>query len=179
MTFTFTIDAFPDYTKFDRTHKVLAAIQVIEDDIDMGDEEYRHPCAAEPFEFGITAYSDDVQIAFINDSNAIIGGKDVNGTSYETSVFGTEAKGTQINMKLPTSGAGSYEVAQTNPGLSEYYSSDEYVVGNKKTKTYTEAELNEGYSFLATDQPGDIKIEFSKNGTLVKTYNFKNDVTFA
>ena len=29
-TFTFTIDAFPDYTRFDSTKKVLAAIQVIE-----------------------------------------------------------------------------------------------------------------------------------------------------
>lgn len=28
-TFTFTIDAFPDYTRFDRTEKVLASIQVI------------------------------------------------------------------------------------------------------------------------------------------------------
>ena len=28
-TFTFTIDAFPDYTRFDKTKKVLAAIQVI------------------------------------------------------------------------------------------------------------------------------------------------------
>lgn len=31
-TFTFTMDAFPDYTKFDQTHKVLAAIQVISDE---------------------------------------------------------------------------------------------------------------------------------------------------
>ena len=30
-TFTFTMDAFPDYTKFDRTKKVLAALQVITD----------------------------------------------------------------------------------------------------------------------------------------------------
>jgi hypothetical protein len=29
-TFTFTMDAFPDYTRFDRTKKVLAAIQIIE-----------------------------------------------------------------------------------------------------------------------------------------------------
>jgi hypothetical protein len=29
-TFTFTIDAFPDYTRFDKTKKVLAAIQVVE-----------------------------------------------------------------------------------------------------------------------------------------------------
>jgi hypothetical protein len=30
-TFTFTVDAMPDYTRFDKTKKVLAAIQVIED----------------------------------------------------------------------------------------------------------------------------------------------------
>ena len=31
-TFTFTLDAFPDYTKFDRTKKVFAAIQVVDDE---------------------------------------------------------------------------------------------------------------------------------------------------
>jgi len=30
-TFTFTMDAFPDYTKFDKTKKVIAALQIIED----------------------------------------------------------------------------------------------------------------------------------------------------
>jgi hypothetical protein len=30
-TFTFTIDAFPDYTRFDKTKKVLAAIQIVTD----------------------------------------------------------------------------------------------------------------------------------------------------
>ena len=30
-TFTFTIDAFPDYTRFDKTKKVLAAIQIIDE----------------------------------------------------------------------------------------------------------------------------------------------------
>ena len=30
-TFTFTMDAFPDYTKFDRTKKVIAALQIVED----------------------------------------------------------------------------------------------------------------------------------------------------
>ena len=33
MTFTFTMDAFPDYTRFDRTRKVLAAVQIISDDL--------------------------------------------------------------------------------------------------------------------------------------------------
>jgi hypothetical protein len=30
-TFTFTMDAFPDYTRFDKSKKVLAAIQIIKD----------------------------------------------------------------------------------------------------------------------------------------------------
>ena len=30
MTFTFTIDAFPAYTKFNKTKKVMAALQIIE-----------------------------------------------------------------------------------------------------------------------------------------------------
>ena len=30
-TFTFTMDAFPDYTKFDKTKKVIAAVQIVED----------------------------------------------------------------------------------------------------------------------------------------------------
>ena len=29
-TFTFTMDAFPDYTRFDHSHKVLCAIQIID-----------------------------------------------------------------------------------------------------------------------------------------------------
>ena len=38
-TFTFTLDAFPDYTRFDHTQKVLAAIQMI--DATSTSEEYR------------------------------------------------------------------------------------------------------------------------------------------
>ena len=34
-TFTFTMDAFPDYTKFDGTKKVIAALQIIEDPVKM------------------------------------------------------------------------------------------------------------------------------------------------
>ena len=38
-TFTFTMDAFPDFTRFDKSKKVLAAIQIIEDEV--GSDEYR------------------------------------------------------------------------------------------------------------------------------------------
>ena len=36
--FTFTMDCFPDYTRFDRTEKVLAAIQVITENVGAGNE---------------------------------------------------------------------------------------------------------------------------------------------
>lgn len=39
-TFTFTMDAFPDYTRFDHSKKVLAAIQIIKTDSDA--DEHRH-----------------------------------------------------------------------------------------------------------------------------------------
>lgn len=37
-TFTFTMDAFPDYTRFDKTKKVLAAIQIIDEGANADDE---------------------------------------------------------------------------------------------------------------------------------------------
>lgn len=45
-TFTFTMDAFPDYTKFDGTKKVLAAIQVITDEEGEASDEKRPACVA-------------------------------------------------------------------------------------------------------------------------------------
>lgn len=38
-TFTFTMDAFPDYTRFDHSKKVLAAIQIIETDDENSDKD--------------------------------------------------------------------------------------------------------------------------------------------
>ena len=43
-TFTFTMDAFPDYIKFDRTKKVIAAIQIIEDEDGNVEEATRAAC---------------------------------------------------------------------------------------------------------------------------------------
>ena len=44
-TFTFTMDAFPDYTRFDHSKKVLAAIQIIEED-ETVDNDIRRKTAA-------------------------------------------------------------------------------------------------------------------------------------
>lgn len=41
-TFTFTMDAFPDYTKFNKNEKVYSAIQIVEDETDDVAQERRH-----------------------------------------------------------------------------------------------------------------------------------------
>lgn len=52
MTFTFTMDAFPDYTKYDRTKKVLCMIRVLqettveEDEIASADADLNEPTDA-------------------------------------------------------------------------------------------------------------------------------------
>lgn len=52
MTFTFTMDAFPDYTKYDRTKKVLCMIRVLkettveEDTLTSADVDLNEPAGA-------------------------------------------------------------------------------------------------------------------------------------
>lgn len=46
-TFTFTMDAFPDYTRWDRTKKVLSVIQIVED-IEGNDNKVRYATDANP-----------------------------------------------------------------------------------------------------------------------------------
>ena len=48
-TFTFTMDAFPDYTRFDRSKKVLAAIQIIK--TDDAEVQHRHATQHDAKEF--------------------------------------------------------------------------------------------------------------------------------
>ena len=57
-TFTFTLDAFPDYTKFDRTKKVLASIQVLnaDDNYDLNTDEL-----APNYEYGRFQYNEDTK----------------------------------------------------------------------------------------------------------------------
>ena len=56
-TFTFTMDAFPGYTTFDRTHKVLCVIQVVEDAV--AGTETRGSVMGHPAGFDIDETEDD------------------------------------------------------------------------------------------------------------------------
>jgi hypothetical protein len=47
-TFNFVVDTFPDYTKFDKTKKVLAAIQIVDDSVnEEGSDSFRDNCVEE------------------------------------------------------------------------------------------------------------------------------------
>ena len=50
-TFSFTMDAFPDYTRFDHSHKVFAAIQIIEEA--EKEDLHRHSTSHEPAHDGL------------------------------------------------------------------------------------------------------------------------------
>ena len=56
-TFTFTMDAFPGYTMFDRKHKVLCVIQVVEDAV--AGNETKNSVMAHPTGFDIPENEDD------------------------------------------------------------------------------------------------------------------------
>lgn len=92
-TFTFTMDAFPDYTKFDQTHKVLAAIQVITDE--SGETEAtREPCSpAEGGDTGGTGTTTTTFEATVNNtSTSVITSATLNGADVTTAaVAGTIA----------------------------------------------------------------------------------------
>ena len=80
-TFTFTMDAFPDYTKFDKTKKVLACLQVLsaDDNYDLG-----NPGTADDIEYARYDYDKDVAPFIINETEKdIFVSEDIkNGESY-------------------------------------------------------------------------------------------------
>lgn len=195
-TFTFTLDAFPDYTKFDKTHKVLAAIQVITDESEEA-EESRTPCKTN---VQMTAYNEDVELTYDNDSTETYtkitatgtGISGAAGVDYETAVFGDlgekGVKAVQVEFELPVDAEEKYRIVQMNPVLKYYYPDDKDVARSGsnyiKTKEYDGSVLAENtYGFLVSDETGPITIKvFKLNGTkgeLVKTITVKNSVTFA
>lgn len=40
MTFDFTVDAFPEYLPYDRTKKVMVALNIVEDDVELSTLSY-------------------------------------------------------------------------------------------------------------------------------------------
>lgn len=202
-TFTFTMDAFPDYTKFDLTHKVLAAIQVIEDENEEDFEE-RQPCAAP--EVGIKPYGNsDVIVTYDNDStendikvtisgSSIIGNAANGETQYRTSLFNANGELDNVNaigMALDFRGVvdaeKKYRITQSNPALT-YYKNDEHIVGGLKDNTYNGSDLAtdaDGYEFIVSEKPGQIVVKLyelqddeDEVGSLIRSVKITKDITF-
>lgn len=183
-TFTFTMDAFPDYTKFDQTHKVLAAIQVITDET--GETEgSREPCSENVGTYESEAA--DVTVNFVSNS-ATEAELDVTGTvtgkAYDTEAYGdTIPEAAQISLQIPVeSDSTKYTVVITNPAYEEYFSTDDRIEGNTKTQTVDGAELADGLLVILTKESNTTPItaKITKiNGDFEKSYTINNKLSFA
>lgn len=195
-TFTFTLDAFPDYVKFDKTHKVLAAIQVISDENE-DSEDTRQPCKPSA-EVAISAQDPNVNLTYDNDSTQdavkmTATGTNVDGTSYDTVLFGTDVlngvDATQLDIVVPAlSDNETYRIVQTNPAL-KYYKTDPDVklVGSAwtKDKTYKGSDFGGEFKLavLASEEKGNINVKVYKVDSgkedLVQSVKITNKISFA
>lgn len=183
-TFTFTMDAFPDYTKFDQTHKVLAAIQVITDE--SGETEgTREPCQAQTIESYESEAATDVTARLVSNSESAatieVNGS-VSGQAYDTAAFGTEVpKGVQINLTVPVEADGTYKLVSKNPAYANYWKEDPRIQDGVKTSEVTGADLSPMNIILTPESAaGDnITVEVTGIGnTFHKLYTIVNKANF-
>lgn len=135
--FAFTVDAFPDYTKFDPTEKVFAAIQIIDDEEGDSEDETREPCTQgfktasyEDTGLNITTGGTDKAIELTVAGTVTAGGK-----NYDTEIFGTlPEEAVEIDLTLPVEEGKNYTITQHNPGFAVLYP-DEFP-DDTKTKEY-------------------------------------------
>lgn len=191
MTFTFTLDAFPDYTKFDRTHKVLAAIQVIEDQFEEEEEERK---ACYPIE--AKALTKDVDVKFDNlstDNNTkiIASGNNINGILYSTENWGTSLPDdvyvAEVELDIPVENGKKYKLISRHPML-QYYKDDPRVeeesTGHyRKTQEIIAAGDVWPMTIGISNKPGDITMnlyEITADGDKeVRKITINNEIEFA
>lgn len=190
-TFTFTMDAFPDYTKFDKTHKVLAAIQVIEDE-DAEEDTERTVCTPNskiPGSF--SAKDTNVLVTFDNDSTETNVKLTVTGSGITSDVSGQPGqfageiasgkKGTPLDIIVPQGMEGTYHVIESNPSLKN--STDGNVKGIVKDDVYANVTTSTPYRVILSEEKGPITVKLYKvEGTsevLAYTVTIRNKVSFA
>lgn len=117
-TFTFTVDAFPDYTKFDRTKRVLAAIQVISDESE--DAETDRPPCEEDVDQTVTTFD---AVIVDNSATATITDIELNSSSVmSSSASGTKVPGVKggdtIEITLDSAAIVSADHGEVTPGTA-------------------------------------------------------------
>ncbi len=186
-TFTFTMDAFPDYTKFDKTHKVLAAIQVINEEGEEADDT-RQPCTQGRSTFNYSSYNGVTGLDIIKtgtDTNvqlAITGELAADADNlYDTAEFGTlSVDAVEMDFDLPVKADKTYTIKQENPGLNTLYPGS--FPTNIKEKDYTgQLLLDEPYQIVLTEGKSPVKITVTQKDTqkVIMIINIINSVTFA
>ena len=137
MTFTFTVDAFPDYTKFDPTEKVFAAIQIIDDEEGDSEDETREPCTQG---FKTASYGETgLNITTGGTAKAIeltvTGTVTAGGENYNVEDFGSlPDEAVEIDLTLPVEEGKNYTITQHNPGFAVLY--PDQFPDDTKTKEY-------------------------------------------
>lgn len=197
-TFTFTMDAFPDYTKFDGTHKVLAAIQVITEDVE-SEEDFRTPCApgeepAEPtFNQTATSTAEGATVIVTSDSATAceisVTGIGVKDNVQDDEMFnandellGVSGMSVVINIPVDAQG-GLYHIKTVNPALKHYPKDNRITENNgvytKNSNVNVPANDTLELAVLITEETDTATVEVTKGGKAVKTYKITADVTFA
>lgn len=131
--FTFTVDAFPDYTKFDPTERVFAAIQVIDDE-DEAEDETREPCF-KAASYGTTGLNITSEGTGRNIELTVAGTVTAGGDNYDVATFGSlPDDAVEVDLTLPVEAGKTYTITQTNPGFAVLY--PDAFPDDTKTKDY-------------------------------------------
>ena len=187
-TFTFTLDAFPDYTKFNRTKKVLACLQVISDADETADAT-REPCVEGESTFNYAGYGNPSGLNMVKTGTDTAVQLAVTGTLeadaeglYDTVEFGTlPVDAYELDFQLPVRADKTYTIKQENPGLNTMYPGS-FPTGVKEKNNYTgRLLLDEDYQVALIEGASPVKITVTENDTqkVVMTINIINNVVFA
>ena len=180
-TFTFTVDAFPDYTKFDRTERVFAAIQVIDDE-DESEDETRQPCTQgfKTAGYGDTGLSITTGGTDTDIELTVAGTVTAGGNNYDTVAFGSLPEdAVEIDLTLPVEAGKTYTITQNNPGFAVLYP-DEFP-DDTKTKDYEGSIFyDEPYQVVLAETYTPVKITVAEKGAAEPkfTITINHTVTF-
>ena len=177
--FSFTVDAFPDYTKFDPTEKVFAAIQIIDDEEGDSEDETREPCfkAASYGTTGLNITSEgtgrDIELTV---SGTVTAG----GNNYDTVTFGSlPDDAVEVDLTLPVEAGKTYTITQTNPGFAVLY--PDAFPDDTKTKDYEGSIFHdEPYQVVLAETYTPVKVTVTEKGAAEPkfTITINHTVTF-
>ena len=160
--FSFTVDAFPDYTKFDPTERVFAAIQIIDDE-EEAEDETREPCF-KAASYGTTGLNITSEGTGRNIELTVAGTVTAGGDNYDTVTFGTLPEdAVEVDLTLPVEAGKTYTIAQTNPGFAVLY--PDAFPGDTKTKDYEGSIVqNEPYQVVLAETYTPVKVTVTEKG---------------